>query len=152
MNFIEFWNHPEGIDQRVGHLGMRIFHRRLRQIGLQTTGLCLSPPTMFFVAGFVLSPQTITNLNPTSIALDDRDTTSPVVLWRIDGLTVLLLWERCLLINLDASVLFVEAFVTDPYRNALALLGRDSQLSEVVKIATGDLVGTITSRSDRDLL
>jgi len=107
---------------------------------------------MFLVARFVLSPQEITNLNPTSVALNDRDTTSPIVLWRIVGLAVLLLGERRLLISLDASVLFVEAFVADPYRNALALLGRDSQISEVVKIATGDLVGTITSRSDGDFL
>ena len=107
---------------------------------------------MFLVAGFVLSPQAITNLNPTSIALSDRDPTSPIVLWRIAGLAVLLLGERRLLISLDANVLFVEAFVADPYRNALALLGQDSQVSEVVKIATGDLVGTITSRSDRDFL
>ena len=105
---------------------------------------------MFLVARFVLPPQAITNLSPTSVALNHRDTARPVVLWRIAGLAVLLLGERCLLISLNASVLFVEAFGADPYRNALALLGKDCQISEIVKIATGDLVGTITSRSDGD--
>lgn len=107
---------------------------------------------MFLVAGFILSPQAVTNLRATSIGLNDRDTPSPIVLGRILRLAVPLLRKCRLLIGFDASVLFVETFVADPDRDALALFGWDRQIGEVVKIATGDLVRTITSRSDGDFL
>lgn len=107
---------------------------------------------MFLVAGFILSPQAVTNLRATAIGLNDRDTPSPIVLGRILRLAVPLLRKCRLLIGFDASVLFVETFVADPDRDALALFGWDRQIGEVVKIATGDLVRTITSRSDGDFL
>lgn len=124
VDFVEFWNHPQRIFQRLGNLRRGIDARSLALISLQHAGLRLSPPPMLLAFGFLFSPEIVAELYASSVALHDRNTAVPIIRRSIVALAVLLVGDACGGVSLDSLGLFIESLGANANGDALALLGR----------------------------
>lgn len=100
--------------------------------------------------GFLLSPKFVANLHTSAVALYNRNTAVPILRRSIRALAVLLCGDTRGAVSLDSLGLFIETLGADTNGDALAPLGRDLQVREILEIATGRSVRPIACRRDDD--
>jgi hypothetical protein len=107
---------------------------------------------MLLAGRFLFAPKVVANLHSSPVGLSNGNATVPIIARGVVTLAVLLIGNTRGAVTLDAIGLFVHSLGTDANGNALDLLGRDVQFGEVLEIATGRGVGSVTCGGDGDFL